>query len=97
MSRFLPILTLCLAALSGPAAALLAAPPRAGQPVLVILPPHGDADRVLARAGARPIGPVTAPFAVLATGEGDDLADRLVRAGAWAVRDGAAIARLCGV
>ncbi|MCR9149014.1 MAG: hypothetical protein NXH83_02480 [Rhodobacteraceae bacterium] len=96
MTRALPILALCLAALAGPAAALLAAPPRAGEPVLVILAPGADADSLLAAAGARPIGPLTAPMAVLATGEGADLATRLVAAGAWAVRDGAAMARLCG-
>lgn len=97
MTRALPFCTLLLAALAGPGAALLAAPPRAGQPVLVILSPAADLDAVLARAGARPIGPLAAPFATLAAGEGTDLAARLIAAGAWAVRDGAAMARLCGV
>lgn len=96
MARFLPMLALGLAALAGPAAALLAAPPRAGEPVLVILPPMADAAGLLAAAGARPIGPLEAPLAVLATGEGADLAERLKRAGAWAVRDGAVLARICG-
>jgi len=96
MTRALPILTLILAALAGPSAALLAAPPQRGEPVLVIVPPNADADALLAAAGARPVGPLTAPLAVLATGDGEDLAERLLSAGAWAVRDGAVLARLCG-
>lgn len=96
MTRFLPLLPIAFAAVCGPAAALVAAPPRPGEPVLVILPPGVSADAVLAAAAARPIGPVEAPMAVLATGDGADLAKRLVAAGAWAVRDGAVLARLCG-
>lgn len=97
MTRSLPLMALLLAALAGPSAALVAAPPRADAPMLVILPPGADAAALLAAAGARAIGPLGAPMAVLATGEGADLPARLRAAGAWAVRDGAVLARLCGV
>lgn len=96
MTRSLPILALGLAALAGPAAALFAAPPREGVPVLVILP-RQDRAAILAAAGAVAVGPIEAPLAVLAQGDGADLAARLMAAGAWAVRDGTALARLCGV
>ena len=97
MSRALPFVALALAALAAPSAALVAAPPRADAPVLVILPPGADAAALLAAAGARPIGPLVAPMAVLAAGDGADLPARLRAAGAWAVRDGAVLARICGV
>lgn len=97
MSRRLPFVALVLAALAGPSAALVAAPPRLDAPMLVILPPGSDAAALLAAAGARAVGPLVAPMALLATGEGADLPERLKAAGAWAVRDGAVLARICGV
>jgi hypothetical protein len=85
-----------IAALAGPLAALGAAAPRPDAPVLAIAPPWIDVDAVVARAGGRPIGPVGAPLATLAQGEGAHFAERLRDAGAWMVVDGAALARLCG-
>ena len=64
-------------------------------PVLVLVPPWTDADALVAAAGGRVIGPARAPFAVLADG-GAGFAERLRLNGAWAVADGAGIARLCG-
>ena len=78
---------------AGPAA-VLAAPPRAGAPRLVILPPWGDGDAILARAGADVIGPARAPlWALVAPDPG--VAARLRADGAW-VADGGALASFCG-
>lgn len=77
-------------------AAPFAALPAAGRgPVLVILPPWQDAEALVAAAGGRLIGPLRAPFAVLADGA-DGFAERLRQGGAWAVTDGAGVARICG-
>ncbi len=90
------VLSLVLAVMAGPAA-IFAAPPRPGEPVLVLFSPFRDVDALLARAGASRIGPLHAPLAVLAAGPGMDLADRLLASGALAVSDGSTLAQLCGV
>lgn len=83
------------AGLPGPAAVLAAAAPVSGAPMLVLLSPRADADALLARAGARQIAPVRAPFAVLATSDRPDAAAALLAAGAWAVRDAGPLSALC--
>ncbi len=77
-------------------AVVLTAPAPATGPMLVILPPWRDAGAVLATAGARPLGPQNAPFAVIATGP-PGAAARLRESGAWAVTDASALAAICGV
>jgi len=84
-----------------PAALLLAAPgdaapARAGTPLLVIVPPGAPAAAMVARAGGRLVGPVRAPFGVLAAGEGPGFAARLRAAGAWQVMPAGRLAALCG-
>ena len=67
-------------------------------PVLVIAPPWGaGAASIVAAAGGRPIGPVSAPFAVLAAFDETLPRARLRASGAWALRDGRGLALLCGV
>ncbi|WP_159441609.1 hypothetical protein [Roseivivax lentus] len=79
--------------LAGPVATLAMAPPAApGRPMLVIA---WQPDRVIAQAQGRPVGPVEAPFAVLARGDNGFRA-RLAQAGAWAVLDAEWVAALCG-
>ncbi|MFY0635953.1 MAG: hypothetical protein JXQ91_19240 [Vannielia sp.] len=82
--------------LTAPAAVLLGTPPGEG-PVLVIVPPWSDAPAVLAASGGRPLGPVRAPFAVLAAFPSPESATQARAHGAWAVLGGAALAALCGV
>ena len=86
------ILAVTLAAGLGPAA-------RTGDdPVLVIAPPwDGGVGALVQAAGGRIVGPVSAPFGALASfpAPGAD-PSRLRRLGAWAVRDAAAFAALCG-
>ncbi|NEX47946.1 hypothetical protein [Pseudotabrizicola algicola] len=74
----------------------LASPPRGGGPLLVVLPPWADADRVITQAGGQRIGPVAAPFAVLAQSDHPLFVVRLMQSGVWAVRDGRQIAQICG-
>lgn len=77
------------------AAAGAFAPPRPGQPVLIIAPPWtGGAAAILARSGGREIALQRAPLAILAV---MDRPDAALEAGAWAVWDAAHLARLCRV
>lgn len=79
-----------------PLALALSAPPGDG-PVLVILSPWAEADRLLAASGGRPLGPRRAPFAILASFPTPAAAAAARDHGAWAVFGGAALATLCGV
>ena len=83
--------------LVAPFGAALTLPPQAGQPVLVVVPPWQDAARMIDDAGGNEIGPFTAPFARLAISDDPRFAESLRALGSWAVRDGATLARLCGV
>ncbi len=86
------LLTACT--LSGPLAALAMAPePAPGRPVLVI---GWGAEAAVKRAGGRAVGPVSAPLAVLAQGEGDFIA-KLRLGDIWAVRDAGWLAAFCTV
>ncbi|OWU84835.1 hypothetical protein ATO6_11010 [Oceanicola sp. 22II-s10i] len=62
--------------------------------VLVVVPPWRDSAAILAAAGMRPVGPVQAPFAVLAAGAPGS-AKALT--GVWAVIGAGRIAAICGV
>ena len=80
-----------------PLAVALADAPHEGRPVLVLLSPWADADAVVRSAGGQVIGPLSAPFATLAYSQDPDFAAKLRAAGAFAVRDGQQLAKLCGV
>ncbi|MDJ0820979.1 MAG: hypothetical protein QNJ09_04095 [Paracoccaceae bacterium] len=83
---------LSVATLLGPAE------PMPGRPVLVIAPPWGgDASAIVTAAGGQLIGPVQAPLAALALFDGAVPVEDMRLGGAWGVRDGAVIARICGV
>jgi hypothetical protein len=64
-------------------------------PVLVIVPPWGDARQIVADAGGQIIGFDHALFGVLAAAPHPNFNQFLLDAGAWAVRDGAILANLC--
>ncbi len=88
----LPCLFAALFVLSGPVAALALLPPaRTGAPVIVIAP---DAPGIVQQAEGQIIGPLEAPFAVLATFDDPSAAAR-GGALAWFFRDGTAIAAAC--
>lgn len=79
-----------------PMALLATTRPEPGGVALVIVPPWapGGASGVVAAAGGREIGPMRAPFAVLAVFNGHDMG---MSHGAWAILDGRLIAAICGV
>ncbi|EPX78480.1 hypothetical protein [Salipiger mucosus] len=80
------------------ASALGPAPSAAGRPVLVVAPPWGPgAPAIVALAGGRILGPVEAPFGVLAVFDDPRPAERLLALGAWTACDARAMASLCGV
>ena len=86
-----------LSVLAGPVLALATAKPGASGPHLVIAWPWLDpAERVVA-AGGSLVGPVSAPFAVLATSDDPGFANALSRAPGVTVRNGRQLAALCGV
>jgi len=92
--NLLPI-TMILASLAIAPLGVLTRPVTGPGPILVIVPPWADAGALLARAGTRAVWPVSAPLAVIAEGDAATAA-RLREAGAWAVTDAAALARICG-
>lgn len=83
--------------LAGPVLALMSSPPVSGQPVLVITAPWGStAEELIALAGGVPVGPVSAPIAIMATSDEVAFVMRLKQAGAWLVLDGQRLAAICG-
>lgn len=69
----------------------------AGVPVLVLAAPWGEgAAQIAERGGGSVIGPDKALFGALATFEDTNPKERLLRLGAWAVRDGQSLAQFCG-
>ncbi|WP_375690602.1 hypothetical protein [Pseudooceanicola sp. LIPI14-2-Ac024] len=94
MQFLLPALIMLLCLALAPAAVLSSTAPDTG-PWLVVVPPWVDGEAVLARAGARPIGPLRAPLGLIADGPPGTGA-RLHAMGAWAVLDARRIAALCG-
>ena len=79
-----------------PLMAALHVPPRPDRPMLVVLPPWAQADRVIEAAGGRRIGPRTAPFASFAQSDDPAFIAKVHGLGAWAVRDATRLAQLCG-
>lgn len=94
--QFLLIAAALLITLMGPVATVLADAPSRGRPVLVLLPPWLAAPQLVQAAGGQMIG-LPAPFAAVAYSDDPDFPDRLIRAGALAVRDGQRLASICGV
>lgn len=97
MKRFLIAGLFVLAAVSGPAIALVSAPPAEGALILVIAPPWVDVNDVVAAAQGELIGPTVAPMAAMAISAEPGFSERLADAGAWAMRDATAIATICGI
>ena len=83
-----------LAGLAGPVAAIAFAPPPMSGGIVLVIGFH--AQDAVARAGGRQVGPASAPFAVLAAGDGD-FASRLRQNGAWRVTGGDWLASICQV
>lgn len=71
-----------LAGLAGPVAAVAFAPPPASGGVVLVI--GFQAQDAVVRAGGRQVGMASAPFAVLAAGDGDFMW-RLRQNGAWRV------------
>ncbi len=96
-SGLLLVAVLSCIALATPVALLAGTRPDPGGIVLVVAPPWattGGAAGIVSAAGGREIGPMRAPFAVLATL--DDL-PAARQHGAWLLLDGRVLARICGV
>jgi hypothetical protein len=91
---FLVALALCAPPLLG----LAGATPSDDGPRLVLFPPWHDGAALVSQAGGSPVGPLEAPMGLLAFAADTAAFDRRVRkAGAWAILDGTALARLCGI
>ncbi|MBY4892240.1 hypothetical protein KUL25_05620 [Rhodobacteraceae bacterium N5(2021)] len=86
-------LTLLVAFAVAPVALLVSGPAEPGQVALVIAPSAGAA-AIVATLGGQEVGPMRAPFGVLAVLSAPEAARDL---GAWAVLDGSVLARLCGI
>lgn len=96
MNRIAIFLMCALGLLVAPAAVVLSAPVKEGQIMLVVAKPWHNAQDIIYRAGADPVGPNSAPFAAFAASDATGLEARLKHAGAWAVLDGQIISQLCG-
>ena len=97
MSKAAFLALLLSSLLAVPAMALLAAPPPAQGPRLVLHAPWADGGALVLAAGGAPIGLFTAPMGLLAIAEDAAHFDaRLRAAGAWGVLDGTALALICG-
>jgi hypothetical protein len=80
-----------------PLLALAVSPVADNAPRLVIFPPWKDGLAMVRMSGGNPVGPVEAPMGVLAFAADAAAFDLNIRAaGAWAIIDGQAFARLCG-
>ncbi|ABD55287.1 hypothetical protein [Jannaschia sp. CCS1] len=95
-----PVVLLCATILIAfaalPVAVLSAGHPEPGDVALVIAPPwtaNGGAAGIVAAAGGREVGPIRAPFAVLAVFDTQPAARAL---GAWLILDGRLMAAICG-
>ncbi|KIC51876.1 hypothetical protein RA29_00820 [Tateyamaria sp. ANG-S1] len=83
---------------AAPLAALLLQSGQQSDLRLVILAPWHDAEALAQSAGGTLVGPQRAPFAALVQTDNPARFDDLARDfGSFGVRDGAAIAALCGV
>lgn len=86
-----------IAMLLGPALGVLGSPYQPDAPALVIASPlSGGTEAVVTRAGGWLVGPRQPLVGRLATGPGPDFEQRLRRAGAWLVLDGARFTSYCG-
>lgn len=90
-------LVLFIGLVTGPALSVSMSAPEPGGIMLVIVPPWIDGNSAVEAAGGTPVGPVQALFGQFATAPSADFVTRVEARGAWAVMDGAALARICGV
>ncbi len=96
-TNLLLALTVAIAVLAMPLSIVMGKRPEPGEVALVIAPPWtsvGGAAGVVRAAGGQEIGPMRAPFAVLAILEAPEAA---LRHGAWLILDGRVLAMICGV
>lgn len=98
MSKLASAILITLSVLVLPVFGIMGQPPAGQGPRLVIFPPWRDGLALVAGAGGYPVGPDVAAMGLLAMAADDAAFDRRLKAaGAWAVVDGTAIARLCGI
>lgn len=85
------------AGLVGPAAALLSSEAVVGQPVLVVHVLGAEAEALVSAHNGRTLGPLVAPFGLLAISEDPAFFDKLRDVPGLMLADGRLIAQLCGV
>ncbi|SFA87974.1 hypothetical protein SAMN05421688_1428 [Poseidonocella pacifica] len=97
MSNAVPIFLALALSFGAPLLSLAALPAATTEegPVLVVGAPWRDLTELVRASGARPIGPVQAPFAVLADADAG-ARERLASSHTWAVLPARALAKLCG-
>lgn len=88
---------LCLNLLLAPVALVAAAPPQLGAPLVVVVPPWGDADAadVIAMAGGQVFGPEQPVLARVAVYDDPAFLDRLDAHGALFVLSAARLDAIC--
>ncbi|AOZ69967.1 hypothetical protein LPB142_12065 [Rhodobacter xanthinilyticus] len=87
---------LLFSALVGPLAALHAPDARSEGPWIVIVPPWRDPGTVISRAGAREIGPSSAPWGHLVAAPSPAAREALIETGGWLVMNADFALGLCG-
>ncbi|MBO9473093.1 hypothetical protein J7413_06025 [Shimia sp. R10_1] len=96
--QFLPaILGIVFCLTVTPVLAVVGAPLKEGEPVVVVAAPGADLNRIVEASGGWVIGVSRAPMAVMGASDVEDFEDRLKENGAWAILDGEALSWLCGV
>lgn len=81
----------------GPVAALLSSEAEVGEPVLVVHVLGAEAEAVVAEHNGRTLGPVSAPFGLLAISDDPVFLEQLRGVPGLMLADGRFIAQLCGV
>ncbi|KIN65131.1 hypothetical protein Z946_4031 [Sulfitobacter noctilucicola] len=92
VEKVLVAAVLSLIVLTGPLAALTSSPATQDSSLMLVI--GRDASAIVRQAGGQVVGPVTAPLAVFATGDGT-LLHNLTLSGAWRVLDARRFAFLC--
>lgn len=85
------------AVVAGSVGSLLAAPVPDEGPLLVVVAPWHSPSAVVKAAGAAEISPLSTRFATLAFANEPSAIARLRDEGAWLIRNGGLLARICGV
>lgn len=97
MSRLPLFLMPIIIVLSGPMIVVASATPSQDDIRLVVSGWGRAASDRVETAGGHVIGPVRAPFGILAQSNDPEFSNRLHALGAWAVIEGGRIASICGV